>query len=71
MAFSNPKRCLCDGHGEVVDLNAVELIDVDLDGGDFAERLLTAVNEPEDVVFQLAKAEIGFGEEVTGTAGRI
>ena len=71
LAFSNPKRSLSDGYGEIVDFDAVELIDVDLDRGDFAERLLTAVNEPEDVVFQLAEAEIGFGEKVTGTAGGI
>ena len=32
LTFGNPERSHGDGHGEVVDLYAIELVDVDFDG---------------------------------------
>ena len=78
LAFGDPYRCLGDGDGEVVDLDAVELLDADLDGG--VGRLVEAEDAAagfvedglaQDVVFEAAQGEVAFREEIPAAARRI
>ena len=70
LAFGDPYRGLGDGDGEVVDLDAVELLDADLDGGvgrfveaeDAAARFVED-GLAQDVVFEAAQGEVALREK--------
>ena len=61
------------GHGdsEVVDLDAVELVDAYLDGVGKGIELLHAVYQLDNLVLQAAQGEVGLREEVARAAGRV
>ena len=78
LAFGDPYRCLGDGDGEVVDLDAVELLDADLDGGvgrfveaEDAAAGLVEDGLAQDVVLEAAQGEIALREEIPTAARRI
>src|SRR5665213_797932 len=69
-----PKRDLGDAHGPLLDLDAVELMDIDLgEAADLIERerLLLAVLFEQDVEFERAEFAVGNNEEVAAAAGGI
>ena len=77
LAFGDPDGGFRDGDGEVVDLDAVELLDIDLD------RIIFLVREAQcdaavagdglaqDVVLEAAQREIAFGQEVAAATGGV
>ena len=72
LGLGDPKGGLGDGHGEVVDFDAVELLDGDANGVvDDAEDALSLEAGGEGPVFEAAEGEVGFGEEVAGAAGGV
>ena len=84
LALGDPQGGFGHGGGEVVDLDAVELVDGDLDRvqGPFAPGHLTSdlvsvpafvQNDPlfNDLVFQPPQGDIALGEEVAGAAGGV
>ena len=81
LALGNPERGFCDGTGEVVDFDAVELLDADFDEVAFAalaevetEHARAAACRQclaQDVVFEAAQREIGFRQEIARAAGRV
>ena len=71
LLFRDPQGGLGDGHGEVVDLDAVELVDADLDERFLAAELDVALAVEQvgyRLVLQFAQAQERFGEEVAGPA---
>ena len=60
-------------HGEVVDLDAVELVDAHLDGVHFleAEERLAVMTLANNLILQPPQTEVGFRQEVAGTAGGV
>lgn len=71
LALCDPEGGFGDGGGEIVDLDAVELVDGDLDGVQHPHDDLVLEEQGEDFVFQAAEGEVAFREEVTGTAGGV
>ena len=73
LGFRDPERGLRDRHGEVIDLDAVKLLDRDLNRVQFfiAKSHLSVESFLEDLILESAKAEIGFGQEITGACCRI
>ena len=65
LKFGNPKGGLRYGHGEVVNLNAVELSDRNFNGIVDAEKNLVAKNFFEDFVFKSAEADETFREKIS------
>ena len=61
------------GDGEIVYLDAVELVDADLDGVGLleSEERLAVVADVDDLVLQAAQREVGLGEEVAAAASRV
>ena len=72
LALGDPQRRLGDGHGEVVDLDAVELADAHLDVGQQHPFAFVVGDEAaEQVVLDLAQAQEGFREEVPAAGGGV
>ena len=71
LALCDPEGSFGDGGGEVVDLDAVELVNGDLDGVEHAHDDLVFEEQGEDFVFQAAEGEVAFREEVAGAAGGV
>ena len=84
LALRDPQGSFSNCSGKVVDLNAVKLVDGDLDRvqGPFAPGHLTGdlvsvpafvQNDPlfNDLVFQPPQGDIALGEEVAGAAGGV
>lgn len=78
LRFGNPDGRLSNGDSKVIDLDAVELRDLDLNGIEFL--LLEAKNTgtgsirdslAQDIVLETAQGEVGLRQEVAGAAGRI
>ena len=59
------------GDGEVVDLDAIKLVDAHLDGILKGIELLHAVYLLDNLVLQAAQGEVGLREEVARAAGRV
>lgn len=71
LALGNPKGGLGNGDGKIVDLDAIELPNRDLNGIAYIQHDLAFVQERNSFVFQPPQRDIGFGEEVPGSAGRV
>lgn len=71
LALCDPERRLGNGGGEVVDLDAVELVDGDLNRVQHPHDDLVFEEQGEDFVFQAAEGKVAFREEVAGTAGGV
>ena len=72
LGFSNPQSCLGNRTGEIVYLDAIELIDRDLDGiCEFTDYTVAAEDNLQGLVFQTSERRVGFGQEVAGAAGRV
>ena len=73
LIFGDPEGGLGDGHGEVVDLDAVELPDGHLDGVVMlvAECDLPVLQQTDDLIFQLAEAEVSLSQKVARAAGGV
>ena len=71
LRLGDPERGLCDGHGEVVDLNTVELRDGDLDGAPKVKFALPLLERGDDFVFEAAQTDVRFREEVAGATSGI
>ena len=69
----NPERRLRDRYGEVIDLDAVKLLDGNLNRVQFfvAHGHLSVESFLEDLILKSAKAEVGFRQEITGSCCRI
>ena len=78
LAFGDPERGLCDGAGEVLDFDAVELADRDADKSRIV-RLVEVEREDaraafahdglaQDVVFEPAEREVRLGQEIARAA---
>ena len=71
LGFGDPEGRAGDGYGEVVDFDAVELLDGDADGVfDDAEEALALEAGGDGPVFEAAEGEVGFGQEVARAARR-
>ena len=71
LALCDPEGSFGNGGGEVVDLDAVKLMNGDLDGVEHAHNDLVFEEQGEDFVFQAAEGEVAFREEVARTAGGV
>ena len=71
LAFGNPQGRLGHGHSKVIDLDAVELADGDLDGVCQITKHNLVGEGAERLVFQLAQRDVSLGQEVAGAAGRV
>ena len=74
LVLGDPKRSFGHVDGEVVDFDAVELVDVHVDLELVAEDVESAVapqTELHALVLQLAQAGVGLGEEVARVARRV
>ena len=71
LALRDPQGRLGHGHGKVIDLNAVELADGDLDRiGEVPQSDLVGKGA-QGFIFQLAQGDVGLGQEVAGAAGGV
>lgn len=69
LRLGDPERGLRDGNGEVVDFDAVELPDGDLNRAELGVVKFDLLRErAQDVVFQAAERNVGFGEKIAGAA---
>ena len=73
LCLAYPKGCCGDGYGEVVYLDAVELVDADLDRRQSlpCELRLPVRAMTNDFVLKPSQREVCFREEVAGAAGRV
>ena len=73
LVFGDPEGRLGDGHRKVVDLDAIELADGHLDGVVMlvAEGDLPVLQQADDLVFQLAEAEVSLGQKIARAAGGV
>lgn len=73
LALCDSQGGLGHGHSNVIDLDAVELADGDLNRVviHIAERDLTAGEFAKDLIFQAAQGKIGFRKEIPGSCSRI
>ena len=74
LLLGDPQRRPGDGHGEVVDLDAVELADAHLDGVEGVaqvEHPVVLVQLGDHAVLEAAQAQVRLGQEVAGPAGRV
>ena len=71
--FSAIQSAVRHGHGEVVDFDAVELADADLDRVDAlqADGDLPVGEQHKHLVFQLADAQIALRQEITAACGGV
>ena len=68
----HPQRGFGDAGGELFDLDAVELVDVDArQGGGVQLALAFGVKLQQEVKFQRPKLAVGDDKEVAATAGRV
>ena len=72
LGVGDPEGGFGDGYGEVVDFDAVELVDGDADGVfDESEDALALVAGGDGLVFESAEGQKSLGEEVSGAAGGV
>ena len=73
LAFGDPEGGFRDGDGEVVDFDAVELVDGHENRGKrlAEEGGVLAMNRLDDLVFEAAKGKECLGKEIAGAAGGI
>ena len=71
LALGDPQGRLGHRDGEIVDLDAVELADGDLNGVDKVTQDDLVAEAAQHLVFQLAQGDVGLGQEVARTAGRV
>ena len=71
LAFRDPQGRLGYGHGKVVDLDAVELANGDLNGVCYIAQHNLVGKGAERLIFQLAQGDISLRQEVAGTTGGI
>ena len=71
LGFCNPECGLRDGHSEVVDFNAVKLMDGDFDDIPEIHQLLPGCYKQKGFILKTAQGNIGFRQKVTRTAGRV
>ena len=72
LAFGNPKCRLCHGAGEIVDLNAIELVNAHLNGvGHLTDDAVSAVNNAQGLIFKSAQWGVGLGKEIARTTGGV
>ena len=71
LALRDPQRGSGHGHGKVVDLNAVELANGNLDGVANIQNALPVVQQGKRFVLQPPQGDVGFRQEVAGAAGRV
>lgn len=74
LLFRDPQRGTRHGHREIVDLDAMHLVDPHLDQAVLAAQFHVALavqQVGDDAVLQFAQPQIRFGQEVARTARRI
>ena len=71
LRLGDPERRLRDGDGEVVDLDAPELRERDLDGQAEVELALPALARGDETVLEATQTDVGLREEVARPARRI
>ena len=72
LGLGYPEGRLGHGAGKVVDFDAVELVDGDLDGfRHFSNNSVISIDNAKSIVFESSERRVGFREEVAGTAGRV
>ena len=72
LRLGNPERGRGDGDGEVVDFDAVELLNRDLNRVlELAHHHLAVVALADDFVFQSPQRQISLREEIAASAGRV
>ena len=71
LAFRDPHGRLGHGHGKVVDLDAVELANGDLDGVCHVAQHNLVGEGTKGLIFQFAQGDVRLGQEVAGTTGGV
>ena len=71
LALGDPQGGFGHGGGEVVDLDAVELVDGDLNWICIIAHCNLVCLAAERIVFQPTQGDIALGEEVAGAAGGV
>ena len=71
LAFSDPQRRLCHGHGKVVDFDTVKLADRDLNRIADVQHDLSLVEKGQGFIFQPPKGDVSLRQEVAGATGRV
>ena len=71
LAVCDPEGGFGNSHGKIVDLNAVELADGDLDGVIQIQHDLPLVKQGNYFILQTTQGQIGFRQEVAASTGRV
>jgi hypothetical protein len=71
LAFRNPERGFCNGHGKIVDFDAVKLPNGNLNGIAEIQHDLAPMQKRNDLVLQPPQGQIGLCQKVTGAAGGV